>query len=249
MPRRTTDEQLPGRTRRPAAGPHHRGPEVAAPRAGPGHLATRSSSARSIGAGVGLWLLEVTAGTIGFLWPNLQGGFGGTVKIGTFDEISPQNASLPIDRGLPGLLLRGARVRDPDRHRAAAVHRRATDTTGDGDRGQRPRRCTSAARTSAASRTRASRTSGSSAPATARATTAWGSRPLGPQYGPAPRSMDRFAATVDGDGALTHRHRQDHARARCRSRSASPASSRRAPRPAASDRLPVIRRRRPRGDR
>ena len=31
----------------------------------------------AIGAGIGLWLLEVTAGTIGFIWPNLTGGFGG----------------------------------------------------------------------------------------------------------------------------------------------------------------------------
>ena len=41
----------------------------------------------SLAAGVGLWLLEVTAGTVGFLWPNLQGKFGGQVKIGTFDEV------------------------------------------------------------------------------------------------------------------------------------------------------------------
>ena len=27
----------------------------------------------SLAAGVGLWLLEVTAGTVGFLWPNLAG--------------------------------------------------------------------------------------------------------------------------------------------------------------------------------
>ncbi len=26
---------------------------------------------------------------------------------------------------------------------------------------------------------------------------------MGPQYGPAPRSMDRFSITVDGAGALT----------------------------------------------
>ena len=33
--------------------------------------------------------------------------------------------------------------------------------------------------------------------------TDWGSRRTGAQYGPAPRSMDRFAIKVDGDGVLT----------------------------------------------
>ena len=30
-----------------------------------------------------------------------------------------------------------------------------------------------------------------------------GQKAAGPQYGPAPRSMDRFGVTVDGDGVLT----------------------------------------------
>ena len=29
----------------------------------------------ALGATVGLWILEITAGTIGFIWPNLSGGF------------------------------------------------------------------------------------------------------------------------------------------------------------------------------
>ena len=45
----------------------------------------------SLAAGVGLWLLEVTAGSVGFLWPNLQGKFGGEVKIGTFDDVKTAN--------------------------------------------------------------------------------------------------------------------------------------------------------------
>ena len=36
-------------------------------------LSRRQLLRGSLGAGVGLWLLEVTAGTIGFLWPNLAG--------------------------------------------------------------------------------------------------------------------------------------------------------------------------------
>ncbi len=55
----------------------------------------------SLAAGIGLWLLEVTAGTIGFLWPNLQGKFGGEVRIGTFDDVKTANAGLPVDEGFP----------------------------------------------------------------------------------------------------------------------------------------------------
>jgi hypothetical protein len=32
----------------------------------------------SLFAGIGLWLVEVTAGSLGFLWPNLEGQFGVT---------------------------------------------------------------------------------------------------------------------------------------------------------------------------
>ena len=38
-------------------------------------LSRRRLLRTSLGAGVGLWLAEVTAGSIGFLWPNLSGGF------------------------------------------------------------------------------------------------------------------------------------------------------------------------------
>ena len=148
---------------------------------------------------------------------------------------SSRTASLPDRRGLPGLLPGGPRVRHPASTPASSGSLPGEDTTGDGDARSTSGRSTSAARTSAASRTRASRTSGSSAPATARATTGSGSRPTAPQYGPAPRGMDRFAISVDGDGRADHQHRQDHPRPAARSRSASPGSSRRERRPAASD--------------
>jgi cytochrome b6-f complex iron-sulfur subunit len=51
-------------------------------------LSRRQLLRRSIGAGVGLWLLEITGGTLGFLWPNLAGGFGGKITLGTIDVIS-----------------------------------------------------------------------------------------------------------------------------------------------------------------
>ena len=67
----------------------------------PKGLSRRQLLRTSLAAGVGLWLLEVGAGTISFLWPNLSGGFGGEVEIGTFDDIRNTNASLPIGDGYP----------------------------------------------------------------------------------------------------------------------------------------------------
>ena len=61
----------------------------------PAGLTRRQLLRRSIGAGVGLWLLEVTGGTLGFLWPNLSRGFGGTVTLGDFDTVS----AVPATRG------------------------------------------------------------------------------------------------------------------------------------------------------
>src|SRR5687767_7179940 len=58
----------------------------------PAGLSRRQLLRRSIGAGVGLWLLEVTGGTIAFLWPNLSSGFGGTLILGNLDSVSANPA-------------------------------------------------------------------------------------------------------------------------------------------------------------
>lgn len=42
----------------------------------------------SLFGAVGLWLVELAGGTVGFLWPNLSGGFGGTITIGKIDAVS-----------------------------------------------------------------------------------------------------------------------------------------------------------------
>ena len=55
----------------------------------------------ALGTGIGLWLLEVTAGTLAFAWPNLSGGFGAPIKIGDLDTVKLQNGSLPIEEGFP----------------------------------------------------------------------------------------------------------------------------------------------------
>ena len=64
-------------------------------------LSRRQVMRAALGTGIGLWLLEVTAGTLGFAWPNLKGGFGAPIKIGDLATVKLQNSSLPIDQGFP----------------------------------------------------------------------------------------------------------------------------------------------------
>ena len=153
----------------------------------------------TIAAGFGLWLLEVTAGTLGFLWPNLEGGFGGKVQVGTFDTLKNQNAGLPFAEGYP-VYFQEARafIMLVDATRPEFVS--GEDLTGDGTAlnvralyqrcphlGCKPNPCIK---------------------------TYWlecachGSRydRLGTKadgVGPAPRGMDRFSLTVDANGVLT----------------------------------------------
>jgi cytochrome b6-f complex iron-sulfur subunit len=93
--RHVTDEQRP-RSLTPVA--------LRAMRSGrPAGLSRRELIRRSIGAGVGLWLLEAVAGTIGFLWPSLASGFGGQVTLGDYDTVSasPAVQGLTLKDGAP----------------------------------------------------------------------------------------------------------------------------------------------------
>ena len=67
----------------------------------PAGLSRRQLIRRSIGAAVALWLLEVGAGTLGFLWPNLARGFGGQINLGDFDTVaeSPDNPAATLTQG------------------------------------------------------------------------------------------------------------------------------------------------------
>lgn len=155
----------------------------------------------SIGGVIALWLTELTAGTISFLWPNLKGGFGGLVKIGTFDDVKLANASLPIDQGFPAYY-QAARafiiLYDPAHQGFVA----GEDKTGDGAAlnvrglyqrcphlGCKPNPCL--------------KNFWLECPCHGSRYDRLGQKALGPQYGPAPRSMDRFAASVASDGTLT----------------------------------------------
>jgi cytochrome b6-f complex iron-sulfur subunit len=155
----------------------------------------------SIGGGVALWLLEVTAGTIGFIWPNLTGGFGSKVKIGTLDDIKLANSSLPISDGFPAYVPEARAyvvLMDTGRQQFVA----GEDTTGDGSAlnvrglyqrcphlGCKPNPCL--------------KNFWMECPCHGSRYDRLGIKAEGAQYGPAARGMDRFSAAVDGSGVLT----------------------------------------------
>lgn len=164
----------------------------------PKGLSRRQLLRTSLGAAVGLWILEVSAGTLNFLWPNLSGGFGGEVEIGTFDDIRNTNAALPIAEGFPAYYQEArafVMLVDPSRQEFVP----GTDQTGDGTAlnvralyqrcphlGCKPNPCLKSFWLECACH---------------------GSRydRLGTkvkEYGPAPRGMDRFAVIVRDDGTL-----------------------------------------------
>ena len=155
----------------------------------------------SLAAAMGLWLVEVTAGTIGFLWPNLQGQFGGLVKIGDFASIKTANSSLPIDQGFPAYVSQAKAfviLVNPSQQQFIP----GADTTGDGTSvnvralyqrcphlGCKPNPC--------------QKNFWFECPCHGSRYDRLGIKALGAQYGPAPRSMDLFATKVDGGGVLT----------------------------------------------
>lgn len=69
----------------------------------PAGLSRRTLLRRSIGGGVALWLTEILGGTVGFLWPNLAGGFGAALELGTVSDVaaSPAVAGSSLQEGAP----------------------------------------------------------------------------------------------------------------------------------------------------
>ena len=64
-------------------------------------LSRRQLLRTSLAAGIGVWLLEAAAGTVGFIWPNLAGGFGGKITLGKYSDLKTQNNTIPFDQGFP----------------------------------------------------------------------------------------------------------------------------------------------------
>ncbi len=69
----------------------------------PAGMTRRQLIRRSLGAGVGLWTLEVLGGTLGFLWPNLSRGFGGKVTLGNLETVAanPDVPAAGLQQGAP----------------------------------------------------------------------------------------------------------------------------------------------------
>jgi cytochrome b6-f complex iron-sulfur subunit len=164
-------------------------------------LSRRQLLRYSLGGAAAVWSLELLAGTIGFLWPNLSGGFGGKVKIGTLTEIKLANSSLPIAEGFPAYFPEARAyivLIDPGRQQFVP----GEDTTGDGTAlnvrglyqrcphlGCKPNPCI--------------KNFWLECPCHGSRYDRLGIKAAGTQFGPAARSMDRFSAVVDGDGVLT----------------------------------------------
>jgi cytochrome b6-f complex iron-sulfur subunit len=165
-------------------------------------ISRRELLRRSIAGAVALWVTEVTAGTLGFLWPNVKGGFGGVVKIGDIQAAIANPASLDptgeFRKGAPayfqaarsyvvlvdpirGFIPGASPLGDGAATNVRTLYQRCTHL------GCKPNFCTR---------------------------NFWFECPChGSRYdrlgikvatlGPAPRGLDRFASTVDENGVLT----------------------------------------------
>lgn len=163
-------------------------------------MSRRTLLRRSLGGAIGLWLLEVSAGTLGFLWPNLTGGFGGIVKIGTYGDVKTANSNLPIPDGFPAYYPDArAYIVLIDTNRQGFVP--GDDRAGDGSAlnvralyqrcphlGCRPNPCL--------------KNFWFECPCHGSRYDRLGIKADGARFGPAPRSMDRFATSVKSDGTL-----------------------------------------------
>ena len=164
-------------------------------------LSRRQLMRVAIGAGLGLFTLAALAGPVAFAWPNLSKGFGGVLKIGTLDDVKSANTNLPISEGFPAYYAEARAfvvLKDPAQQRFSP----GEDTTGDGSAlnvralyqrcphlGCKPNPCL--------------KNFWMECPCHGSRYDRLGIKADGPQYGPAPRGMDRFSISVDGGGVLS----------------------------------------------
>jgi cytochrome b6-f complex iron-sulfur subunit len=165
----------------------------------PAGMSRRTLIRRSIGIGVSLWLLEVTGGTLGFLWPAVGRGFGATLTLGDLETVdgSPAVQGATLHDGAPAYFSAArAYVQLIDATRGFAD---GTSTDGEGlntnvrtlyqrcpHLGCKPNFCT--------------RNYWFECPCHGSRYDRLGIKVL--EFGPAPRSMDRFAHTIER-GVLT----------------------------------------------
>ena len=176
------------------------GPQLRALRGRPVEgMSRRTLLRRSLGLGVGLWLTEVAAGSLSFIW-SASGGGSARVSAGTYDEIATLNPNLPFRDGFP-VYVPAARafivLVDP----SIATFLPGVDEDGEGSLnvralsqrcphlGCRPNPCVE--------------DYWFHCPCHQSRYDRLGIKPAGTGFGPAQRGMDRFAVEVDATGVLT----------------------------------------------
>jgi cytochrome b6-f complex iron-sulfur subunit len=162
-------------------------------------LSRRTLLRRAVGAGIGLWLVEMTAGTLGFLW-SAAAGAAPRIRIGTYKELIAANGDLPVGQGFPAYVpdARAFIVIVDPAHQGWNV---GSDLTGDGvalnvramsqrcpHLGCRPNPCLE--------------DFWFHCPCHQSRYDRLGIKAEGERFGPAPRGLDRYATEVDAAGVL-----------------------------------------------
>jgi len=163
-------------------------------------LSRRKLLRRAIGAGIGLWALEVVGGTIAFAWSAIVSATP-RIRVGTLADLVAANPGIPVADGFP-TYVPAARafvvLVDP----ARGGWQPGVDATGDGTTlnvralsqvcphlGCRPNPCLE--------------DFWLRCPCHQSRYDRLGIKAAGERYGPAPRGMDRYAIEVGDDGVLT----------------------------------------------
>lgn len=162
-------------------------------------LSRRILLRRALGTAVSLWLVEMIAGSVGFVWSAVTIA-GARVRVGTFADLLAANGSLPVDEGYPAYVAQARSfivLVDPSRHGWS----NGVDLTGEGSAlnvralsqvcphlGCRPNPCIE--------------DFWFHCPCHQSRYDRLGIKAAGERYGPAQRSMDRRPIEVDGTGVL-----------------------------------------------
>jgi cytochrome b6-f complex iron-sulfur subunit len=162
-------------------------------------LSRRTLLRRALGTAAALGIVEAVAGTLAFAWSAGRTA-SGVVRVGTYPELLAANVSLPIGEGFPAYVAEAKSfvvIIDPNRGGWFA----GDDPTGDGRTlnvralwqrcphlGCRPNPCLE--------------DFWMRCPCHQSRYDRLGTKIAGAQYGPAERSMDRFAFRVDAGGVL-----------------------------------------------
>ena len=155
---------------------------------------------RAVGAGVGLWLIEMGAGTVGWLWSAVVAATP-KVRVGTYGDLLVRQGDLPVADGFPAYIAdarafvvlvdpaRGGWLPGDDPNGEGATTNVRALSQRCPHLGCRPNPCLE--------------DFWFHCPCHQSRYDRLGIKAAGEAFGPAPRGMDRYATTVDRDGVLT----------------------------------------------